>query len=101
MLQCCVLTCGPSVTAFFAPPRRQRRGKGPARPPKDRPCTQRKCMRVGVQREQTLLVTTELVIWRCVNAFFFTSPSEVDFGVAFVYTIRRSPYVPQLSRVLL
>jgi hypothetical protein len=42
-------------------------------------------MRFGVQRQQTLLVTTELVIWRYANAFIFTNQSEVDFGIALVY----------------
>jgi hypothetical protein len=32
MLQCYVLTCGWSVTAFLAPPRRQHPGKGPRSP---------------------------------------------------------------------
>jgi hypothetical protein len=32
MLQCYVLTCGRSVTAFLAPPRSQHPGQGPARP---------------------------------------------------------------------
>jgi len=41
-------------------------------------------MRVCVQREQTLLVTTELVIWRCANAFIFTNQLEVDFGIGLV-----------------
>ena len=41
-------------------------------------------MRVCVQREQTLLVTTELVIWRYANAFIFTNQSEVDFGIGLV-----------------
>jgi hypothetical protein len=41
-------------------------------------------MRVGVQR-QTLLVTTELVIWRYANAFIFTNQSELDFGIALVH----------------
>ena len=42
-------------------------------------------MRVRVQREQTLLVTTELVIWRYANAFIFTNQSELDFGIVLVY----------------
>jgi hypothetical protein len=42
-------------------------------------------MRVGVQREQTLLVTTELVIWRYANAFFFTNQLEIDFGIALTH----------------
>jgi hypothetical protein len=41
-------------------------------------------MRFGVQRQQTLLVTTELVIWRYGNAFIFTNQSELDFGIAYV-----------------
>jgi len=41
-------------------------------------------MRVRVQREQTLLVTTELVIWRYANAFIFNNQSELDFGIAYV-----------------
>ena len=44
-------------------------------------------MRVRVQREQTLLVTTEHVIWRYANAFIFTNQSELDFGIALVYMI--------------
>jgi hypothetical protein len=32
MLQCYVLTCGRSVTAFLAPPRSQRPGQGPRSP---------------------------------------------------------------------
>jgi len=43
-------------------------------------------MRVRVQREQTLLVTTELVIWRYANAFIFTNQSELDFGIALVFS---------------
>jgi hypothetical protein len=43
-------------------------------------------MRVGVQRQETLLVTTELVIWRYANAFIFTNQSELDFGIALVLT---------------
>jgi hypothetical protein len=41
-------------------------------------------MKVGVQRKQTLLVTTELVLWRYDKVFFFTNQSEVDFGIALV-----------------
>jgi len=41
-------------------------------------------MRVCVQGEQTLLVTTELVIWRYANAFIFTNQSEVDFRIGLV-----------------
>jgi len=41
-------------------------------------------MRFRVQREQTLLVMTELVIWRYDNAFIFTKHSELDFGIALV-----------------
>ena len=41
-------------------------------------------MRVRVQREQKLLVTTELVIWRYANTFIFTNQSELDFGIALV-----------------
>jgi hypothetical protein len=41
-------------------------------------------MRVGVQRQQTLLVTTELVIWRYANAFIFINQSELDFGIAYI-----------------
>jgi len=51
--------------------------------------TQRKCMRVGVQRQQTVLVTTERAFWRYDNAFLFTNQSEVDFGVAHVYSNRQ------------
>jgi hypothetical protein len=40
-------------------------------------------MRFGFQRQQTLLVTTELVIWRYANAFIFTNQSELDFGIAY------------------
>jgi hypothetical protein len=43
-------------------------------------------MRVGDQRQQTLLVTTELVIWHYANAFIFTNQSELDFGIAYVLT---------------
>jgi hypothetical protein len=32
-------------------------------------------MSFGVQREQMLLVTTELVIWRYANAFLFYQPN--------------------------
>jgi hypothetical protein len=46
--------------------------------------TQRKCMRFGVQRQKTLLVTTELVIWRYANAFIFTNQLELDFGIAYI-----------------
>jgi uncharacterized membrane protein len=41
-------------------------------------------MRFGVQRQQTLLVTTELVIWRYANAFIFTNQLELDFEIALV-----------------
>jgi hypothetical protein len=41
-------------------------------------------MRFGVLRQQTLLVTTELVIWRYANAFIFTNQSELDFEIAYV-----------------
>ena len=41
-------------------------------------------MGVCVQREQTLLVTTELVIWRYANEFIFTNQSEIDFGIGLV-----------------
>jgi hypothetical protein len=41
-------------------------------------------MRVGVQRQQTLLVTIELVIWRYSNEFIFTNQSELDFRIALV-----------------
>jgi hypothetical protein len=41
-------------------------------------------MRVGVQKQQTLLVTTELVIWCYAKAFIFTKQSELDFGIALV-----------------
>jgi hypothetical protein len=41
-------------------------------------------MRFSVQRQQTLLVTNELVIWRYANAFIFTNQSELDFGIAYV-----------------
>jgi hypothetical protein len=41
-------------------------------------------MKFGVQRQQTLLVMTELVIWRYANAFIFTNQSEFDFGIAYV-----------------
>jgi hypothetical protein len=44
----------------------------------------KKCMRVGVKRKQTLLVTTELALWGYNNAFLFTNQSEVDFGIALV-----------------
>jgi hypothetical protein len=51
-------------------------------------------MRVGVQRQQTLLLTTELVIWRYGNAFIFTNQSELDFGIARM--VRNLP----ISRIL-
>jgi hypothetical protein len=44
-------------------------------------------MRFGVQREQTLLVTTELMIWRYAKGFFLTNQSEFDFGIAPVLNI--------------
>jgi hypothetical protein len=44
-------------------------------------------MRFGVQRQQTLLVTTELVIWRYANALIFTNQSELDFGIACVLSL--------------
>jgi hypothetical protein len=44
-------------------------------------------MRFGVQKQQTLLVTTELVVWRYANAFIFTNQSEVDFGIALVSNV--------------
>jgi hypothetical protein len=61
-------------------------------------------MRFGVQRQQTLLVTSELVIWRYANAFIFTNQSELDFGIAYVTlgyptpsssVINETPAVPQ------
>jgi hypothetical protein len=42
-------------------------------------------MTVGVQRQQTLLVSTELVTWRYANAFIFTKQSELAFGIALVH----------------
>jgi hypothetical protein len=42
-------------------------------------------MRDGVQRQQTLLVATELVILRYANAYIFTNQSELDFGIALVF----------------
>jgi len=42
-------------------------------------------MRVGIQRSQTLLVTTEFGLWRYDNAFLFTNQLEVDFGIALVF----------------
>jgi hypothetical protein len=59
-------------------------------------------MRFGVQRQQTLLVTTELVIWCYANAFIFTNQSELDFGIAYVlyiqFIVSRTPItvVPKL-----
>jgi hypothetical protein len=50
-------------------------------------------MRFGVQRQQTLLVAAELVIWRYANAFIFTNQSELDFGIAYVYSIIRKSQV--------
>jgi hypothetical protein len=47
-------------------------------------------MKFGVQRQQTLLVTTELVIWRYANAFIFTNQSELDFGIAYIFTTVRN-----------
>jgi hypothetical protein len=44
-------------------------------------------MRFGVQRQQTLLVTTELLIWRYADAFIFTNQSELDFGIAYVLSM--------------
>ena len=41
-------------------------------------------MTVGVQRLQTLLVTTERALWRYGNVFLFTNQSEVDFGITLV-----------------
>jgi hypothetical protein len=41
-------------------------------------------MRFGVHRQQTLLLTTEHVIWRYANAFIFTNQSELDFRIAYV-----------------
>ena len=49
-------------------------------------------MRVCVQREQTLLVTTELVIWCYAKAFIFTNQSEVDFGIGLVCTLVPTGY---------
>jgi hypothetical protein len=42
-------------------------------------------MRVGVQQQRTLLVTTECALWRYDNAFLFTNQSEVDSGIGLVY----------------
>jgi hypothetical protein len=42
-------------------------------------------MTFGIQRQQTLLVTTELVIRRYANAFIFNNQSELDFGIAYDY----------------
>jgi len=39
-------------------------------------------MRVGVQRQQTLLAATERALWRHDNAFLLTNESEADFGIA-------------------
>jgi len=46
-------------------------------------------MRVGVRRQQTLLVTTELALWGCENAFLFTNRPEVDFGITLVFSKTR------------
>jgi hypothetical protein len=51
-------------------------------------------MRFGVQRQQTLLVTTELVIWRYATAFIFTNQSEVDFGIAYVHAALLQCLIP-------
>jgi hypothetical protein len=42
------------------------------------------CMRVGVQKQQMLLVTTEGVFLRYDKAFLFTNQSEVDFGITLI-----------------
>ena len=44
-------------------------------------------MRVSVQQEKKLLVTTEHALWRYDKAFIFTNQSEVDFWIAYVYVI--------------
>jgi len=41
-------------------------------------------MRVGFQRQQTLLVTTERGLWRYDKALLFTNQSEVGFGTSHV-----------------
>ena len=46
--------------------------------------TQRKCIRVCVQQEPKLLVSTKRTLWRYDNAFIFTNQSEVDFAIAYV-----------------
>jgi hypothetical protein len=46
-----------------------------------------KMHRFGVQRQQTLLATTEFVVWGYANAFIFTNQSELDFGIAYVLHI--------------
>jgi hypothetical protein len=57
-------------------------------------------MRFGVQRQQTLLVTTELVIWRYANAFIFTNQSEFDFGIAYVFCVGFVMVTPLLLLLL-
>jgi hypothetical protein len=55
-------------------------------------------MRFGVQRQQTLIATTELVIWRYANAFISTNQSELNFGIAFVFTlVKIIPFYYSLS----
>jgi len=41
-------------------------------------------MRVRVEQEQKLLVTTERALWRYDDEFIFINQSEVDFGIAYV-----------------
>jgi hypothetical protein len=42
-------------------------------------------MRVGVQRYQTLLVSTECALWRYDKAILFKNQSEVDFRISHVF----------------
>jgi hypothetical protein len=47
--------------------------------------TQQKCMRVGIQQWQTLLVTIETALWRYDIAFLFTNQLDADFGIAHIF----------------
>jgi hypothetical protein len=60
---------------------------------------QRKRMRVGVQQQQTLLVTTEHALWHYDNTFLFTNQLEVDFGIAHVFISLNISLVLNLNSV--
>jgi hypothetical protein len=76
MLQCYVLTCGRSVTAFLAPPRSQRPGQGPRSPhPKAGPAHLEDMCASICSRSYTLCYLKHFVIARpCIACLLYVEP---------------------------